>query len=146
MYEPIMVPPRDPRRTKRIALIVVGVVLVACCLGGAITGFWLLNGAKDEVPQIRSAASSYLDAVQAGDVDGAYGQLCNLSRSRVSQDSFAASMPSLRSYEIVSVTTMNEVGNLAGFVKTHLTLTDDTQLDEVIALVKEDGRWRVCNG
>jgi hypothetical protein len=145
MYEPAMVPPPRPRRTGRTVLIVVGVVLGLCCLGGLGAGLWFLNTVRTSLPQVRSATTTYLDDLRAGDTTAAYGLVCDSVRGHVSQESFTAGMnPRLANYQITGISINNVNGHTRARVSTRLTLVDGSQIDHVFPLVKEHGSWRVC--
>ncbi len=145
MYEPIMVPPRRPRRTLRTVLIVAGVVLGLCCVGGIVAGALLINAGRNELPRIQSDAVAYFDDVRAGDMAAAYGYLCDAVRSRVPEETFAAESRQPRDYRITGVRISNVNGRTRGFVSVHVVMTDGQSLDQVFTLVKEHGSWRICD-
>lgn len=146
MYEPMPAPPPKRGRPKRIVLIVLFAVLGLCAVGGAAGGLVLYKTVGKEVPAVRSAAASYLDALQAGDAGAAYGKLCDSVRSRLSRDAFAAQTSALRSYNITDVQVNNDNGTVTGAVSAHLTLPDGSATDRTFAVVKEHGTWTVCDG
>ncbi|MEH0983126.1 Rv0361 family membrane protein [Micromonospora sp. CPCC 205556] len=146
-YQPIPVPPRDNRRTLRIVLIVVGVVLAVCCLGGAVGGFFLYGAAKEAVGPVREATTGYLDAVRAGDHQRAYELLCREERERTSRADFdrrQAAEPRLVDYDIAGLTVNNTNGRVRGTATVRLTTETGGESTRVLTLVKEDGAWRLC--
>ncbi|OZV82220.1 hypothetical protein CA850_07895 [Micromonospora echinospora] len=145
-YQPVPAP-SAPRRTTRTILIVVGVVLVLCCLGGSIGGFWLYRTVKDAVGPASDSATTYLDAMRRGDHSAAYGQLCAPTRSRISEADFTrmqAAQPRLREYEITGVNVTSTNGRTEGSATVRLTQENGTETTQLFRLVKEDGTWRVC--
>ncbi|MGK5440991.1 Rv0361 family membrane protein [Micromonospora sp. URMC 105] len=146
-YQPIRVPPRDNRRTLRIVLIVVGVVLALCCLGGTVGGFFLYGAAKEAVGPAREATTSYLDAVRAGDHQRAYELLCREERERTSLADFGrrqAAEPRLVDHDIAGLTVNNTNGQVRGTATVRLTTETGGASTRVLTLVKEDGAWRLC--
>lgn len=145
-YQP-MPPPPAPRRTGRIVLTVVAVVLVLCCLGGSIGGFFLYRTVKDAVAPVSDSATSYLDAVRRGDHSAAYEQLCTTAKNRISESDFARQqslLPRLTDYDITGVNVANNNGDTRGTVTARLTREGAEPVTQVFTLVKEDGTWRVC--
>ncbi|SCG40542.1 protein of unknown function [Micromonospora echinaurantiaca] len=128
-------------------LIVVGVVLVLCCGGAGVGGFFLYKGVKGATDPARQAAESFVTDLEAGDTDGAYGQLCSQTRGRYARDAFArgvAQQPKIRGHKVngVNVSTVN--GRTSATVNMALTLDSGFTDQHTFLLVKEDGAWRVC--
>ncbi|GLY23388.1 DUF4878 domain-containing protein [Micromonospora sp. NBRC 101691] len=145
-YQPIPAP-SAPRRTTRNVLIAVGVVLVLCCLGGSISGFWIYRSVSDAVAPVSDSTTTYLDAVRRGDHSTAYGQLCAPMRNRVSEADFTrmqAAQPRLSDYDITGVHVANTNGRTEGTATVRLTQENGTETTQIFRLVKEDGAWRVC--
>ncbi|SCG52449.1 Rv0361 family membrane protein [Micromonospora coxensis] len=145
-YEPATAP-RSNRRTLRIVLVVVGVVLALCCVGGAVGGYLVYGAVKEAVGPVSDATTSYLDAVRAGDHQRAYGLLCRERRERTPLAEFTRqqeAQPRLVGYEVggVNVTTTN--GRVRGSATVRLTTETGSASTQVFTLVKEDGAWRVC--
>jgi hypothetical protein len=143
-------PPPQPKpgRTTRTVLIVVGVVLAVCCLGGIGFAKWGISSVQDSVKPAHDAADSYLGKVQAGDFTGAHAQLCTATQERLSQSAFVASytgQPKLRSYKITNTSVVNRNGRVSATVQAHLVTDSGLARDEVLRLVKlDDNSWRVC--
>ena len=75
---PFAAPPRDrDMRSLWIGLGVGGLVLVLCCVGGALGGGFLLGGLEGVArAQLASVVDDYLTALRAGDYATARAQLC----------------------------------------------------------------------
>ncbi|SCL39061.1 hypothetical protein GA0070624_6435 [Micromonospora rhizosphaerae] len=145
-YEPIMVPPRNSRTTRTV-LIVVGVVLSFCCVGGVVGGFALWNVVQHATGPAQDSVDRYAAAMVARDFPTAYGQLCGQVRNRLSQYEFArqqSAQPSVRSYEIVSVNVLNTNGRVHGEAQVRFVQSGGARTTQVFPLVKEDGEWRIC--
>ncbi|MDO3701739.1 DUF4878 domain-containing protein [Micromonospora sp. C28SCA-DRY-2] len=150
MTHPYQLPqaPQPPqRRTLRTVLIVVGVVLVLCCGGAGIGGFFLYKGVKGATDPARQAAESFVTELEAGNADAAYGQLCGDTRDRYPRDVFAqgvARQPKIRGHKVngVNVSTVN--GRTSARVTMALTLDSGFTDQHMFTLVKEDGVWKVC--
>ncbi|MEH0931212.1 Rv0361 family membrane protein [Micromonospora sp. CPCC 205558] len=147
-YEPIMVPGPRPNQALRTVLIVVGALLAVCCVVGACVGLWLYRSVKDSVEPARAAATAFLDDVQTGNHPGAYGRLCDRVRDTMTQEDFAraqAAQLKISSYEITNVDVKNYNGRLTATATVEAVQeTTGAQFSQALALVKEDGEWRVC--
>lgn len=142
-YFPPQQPPK-PKRSYKTLFIVLGIVVVLCCAGGIGTAFWGVDKFRGAVGAVRGAAAEYLDAVQAGDLDGAYGQLCSRSRSTFTRDEYAAETPKISSYHINGTSVSNINGVKTGTVTSDITLESGTSIASVLNLIKEQDDWRVC--
>ncbi|MFD0782413.1 hypothetical protein ACFQZ8_00510 [Micromonospora azadirachtae] len=145
-YEPIMVPPRNPR-TRRTVLIVVGVVLSLCCLGGVIAGIMLRNLSQEADGPVRETVDTFATAMVERDFPTAYGQLCGQLRSRQSQADFVRQQSgqfTATRYEIVGVNVSNINGRVRGEANVRWELADGSGGTQVLSLVKEDDDWRIC--
>ncbi|MEU5673690.1 hypothetical protein ABZ749_25710 [Micromonospora sp. NPDC047753] len=147
-YEPTMVPGPRPNRTLRTVLIVVGALLTVCCVIGTCVGLWLYRSVKDTVEPVRGAATAYLDDVRAGNYAGAYGRLCDRVRDTMPQEDFAriqSAQLKITSYEITGVNVNNYNGRVTGTVQVEVVqAATGARFTQGVALVKEDGEWRVC--
>ena len=85
---PFAAPPTD--RNKRglwIGLIVGGLVLVLCCVGGVFgIGLFYVGTIERAKTQATAAVEAYLDAVLAEDYELAHQQLCSRLAARISAD------------------------------------------------------------
>jgi hypothetical protein len=87
---PFAAPPRDKdRKSLWIGLGVGGLVLVLCCVGG-IFGFGSIMNTGNQLVanQAKSVVGAYLEALQEGDTDRAYAQLCDTLANRYGHDGF----------------------------------------------------------
>ncbi|MFJ6198571.1 hypothetical protein [Micromonospora sp. NPDC092111] len=145
-YQPIPAAPRG-NRTLRTVLVVVGIVLAVCCVGGAVGGWFIYGAAKDTLTPVREATTTYLDAVRAGDHQRAYDQLCARERERTTAAEFAqrqTTQPRLVGYDVDGVHVNNTNGLVRGTVTVRLTTDGGGTRTQVFTLLKEDGAWRVC--
>ncbi|MGB2569844.1 hypothetical protein ACPFP2_15520 [Micromonospora citrea] len=145
-YEPIMAP-KSSRRPLRIVLVVVGVVLALCCVGGAVGGFFVYGAVKETVGPVSEATTTYLDAVRSGDHQRAYDQLCRQRREQTSLAEFTRqqeAQPQVVGYRVGGVNVTNTNGRVRGSATVRLTTETGSTSTQVFTLVKEDGAWRVC--
>ncbi|MEW1589322.1 hypothetical protein AB0283_28190 [Micromonospora vinacea] len=147
-YAPMMVPGPRPNRTLRTVLIVVGALLAVCCVVGTCVGLWLYRSVKDSVEPVRAATTAFIDDVQAGNYPGAYGRLCDRVRDTMTQEDFArvqAAQLKISSYEITGVNVNNYNGRVTGTVTVQMVQqATGASFTQGMALVREDGQWRVC--
>ncbi|MEU9741399.1 hypothetical protein AB0E12_19690 [Micromonospora chersina] len=145
-YEPVMVPPKNPR-TRRTVLVVVGVVLSLCCLGGLIGGSVLWNLAREARGPAHDSVDTFAGAMVARDFPTAYGQLCSRMRNQQSQADFVRQQSerfTSTGYEIVGVNVTNRNGRVGAQADVRWLLPDGASGTQVLTLVKEDGDWRIC--
>ncbi|MER7589826.1 hypothetical protein ABTW72_20055 [Micromonospora sp. NPDC127501] len=147
-YEPMMVPDPRPNRTLRTVLIVVGALLAVCCVIGTCVGLWFYRSIRNSVEPAGAAATGFVDDVQAGNYPGAYGWLCDRVRDGMTQEEFArvqAAQLKISSYEITNVNVNNVNGRLTATATVEAVQeATGARLTQGLALVKEDGEWRVC--
>ncbi|MEU3456411.1 hypothetical protein ABZ671_22855 [Micromonospora sp. NPDC006766] len=144
-YEPAMVSPK--KNTTRTVLIVVGVVLAICCLGGVVGGFFLYGAVKDATGPAKTTVDTFAGALVSHDYPTAYGQLCGELRDRLSQDDFVRQQsngPLLDGYEIVGLNVQNNNGRVFGSASVRYTVRQGMPTTQTYALTKEDGAWRIC--
>lgn len=145
-YEPVMVPPKNPR-TRRTVLVVVGVVLSLCCLGGVIGGSVLWKLAREASGPAHESVDTFAGAMVARDFPTAYGQLCSQLRNRQSQADFVRQQSeqfTSTGYEIVGVNVTNRNGRVRGRADVRWLLPNGASGTQVLTLTKEDGDWRIC--
>lgn len=128
-------------------LIIVGIVALLCCGGAGVGGYFLFKGVANAVVPARNSVDTFLDHLQAGETDAAYGELCGQARAQFSQQQFAAlvdNRPRIAKHSITStmVNTMN--GRESATVGASLTYTDGSTDSHTFDLVKESGAWLVC--
>jgi len=141
------VPQPPKRRTLRTVLIVVGVVLVLCCGGAGVGGYFLYKGVKDATGPAKQAAEAFVGDLEGGDVAGAYGLLCGSTRERYTSDAFAegvAKQPKIRSHTVDGVFVSNMNGRTSATVNMGLTMDSGFTDRHTFTLVKEDGAWKIC--
>ncbi|TDC38983.1 hypothetical protein E1211_05640 [Micromonospora sp. 15K316] len=146
-YEPIMVPPKNPQR-RRTLLVVIGVVLSLCCLGGVVGGFVLRDVFQEAVGPARDSVDAFAAAMVEKDFPTAYGQLCGRLRDRQNETDFARQQTesfTATGYDIVNVNVVNTNGRLHGRADVRWTLPNGSGGTQVLTLVKEDGDWRICD-
>jgi hypothetical protein len=129
------------RQPLRRAGILTAVLLVA---GLVVGGFFLFRGHRAPEQGARLAADAFLTRLAAGNIAGAYDQLCNETRERVEREDFVAGIggrPAVSSYRIddvvasgphdatVSAALVDPVGASTPY---EMRVTDDR------------GTWRVC--
>lgn len=132
------------RRRRDLTILLALVLLAACCIGGIVAGSRVYNQASRAPGELRTAATQYLDAVRAGNLDGAYQQLCAQARNHESFENFKSHTARLSGYQILGVQIENHNGQTHGFVATRLTLTDNAVTDQTVPFINEDRRWRPC--
>ncbi|MBO4206282.1 Rv0361 family membrane protein [Micromonospora echinofusca] len=128
-------------------LVIVGIVLLLCCVGGVGGGFWFYNKVDAAVAPARDAASGYLDDLGRGDYPGAYARLCESTRSSTSEADFTrmqSSLPAITDYDITGTTITNNNGRVGGTVVVELTRGTGGEATQILTMAKEDGTWRVC--
>ncbi|MEU7930438.1 MULTISPECIES: Rv0361 family membrane protein [Micromonospora] len=141
-------PPQPPKkRTLRTVLIVVGVVLVLCCGGAGIGGFFLYKGVKGATDPARQAAESFVSHLEAGDPDAAYELLCGDTRAGYPREAFVqgvAKEPKIRGHKVNGVNVQSVNGRTTATVRMALQLDSGFTDQHMFMLVKEDGAWKVC--
>jgi hypothetical protein len=131
----------------RTVLIVVGVVVVLCCGGAGIGGFVLVKGVIGETGPARQSAEAFVNDLEAGNAQAAYGLLCSSTRSQFTSDAFAQGVrdqPKVRSYTVQGVFVANNNGDQSATVTMNLMLDSGFAELHTFTLVKEDGGWKVC--
>ena len=139
-------PPR-PQRPWKTILIVLGVVLVLCCGGAIFGGYRLFKGVQGATEPARTAADTFVTALERGDTDAAYLLLCKATQAKFTREAFTdgvSKQPKISSHSFSGVNVMNSGGKVSATVV--LVLTFDTSFTErhTFPLVKEDGQWLVC--
>jgi hypothetical protein len=138
--------PRRPNTVRRV-LIIIAVVLVVCCAGAVAAGYGLFRWYSSAAGPAQATTETFLADLERDDTAGAYGLLCNDSRSHLSRDSFTNlvhAQPRLRSHKIVgtSVSTVN--GTTTALITADLTRDGGVRDRHTVRLVKDGSAWRVC--
>ncbi|SNT62567.1 hypothetical protein SAMN05421812_114118 [Asanoa hainanensis] len=125
----------------RRAGILTAVLLVA---GLVVGGFFLFRGHRDPEQGARLAADSFLTRLAAGNIGGAYDQLCNETRERVERDDFVAGIggrPAVSSYRIDGVAA---TGPSDATVTAELLDPVGASTPYELRVTDDRGTWRVC--
>src|SRR6266536_3467749 len=118
-------PPPKKSNTLKIVLIVIGVIVALCCIGGAVCGYALYRAAKtgtENSGPARDSVNTFLGNIEAGQTNAAYDSLCEATKGKFTREQFA---------EYVAAS-----GNL--------TYADGKSNRHTIKLVEEGGAWKVC--
>ncbi|GIF96415.1 Rv0361 family membrane protein [Catellatospora citrea] len=140
--------PPKPKSPVRKILIICAIVLVLCCGGAGVAGFFAWRGITTALGPPRDAAVAYADDLVAGDYAGAYANLCRRTRELTSEQQYVAEQsarPRISGYSVAGVNVQQHNSTVSGVVTLELTRADDgSQYVLGIPLLKEDGQWRVC--
>jgi len=147
MAFPYQVPEPPKRHTLRLVLIIVGVVVVLCCAGAGIAGFFAYKGVKTATDPAQRTAESFVSDLESDNADAAYGLLCTQTRGSYTRDAFdqgLAKQPKIRSHKVNGVNVANINGRTSARVT--MALTEDSGFTDqhTFTLVKENGGWKVC--
>lgn len=146
-WQPTPSPPPQKSNTLRTVLIVVGSVLVLCCIGGVVGGVFLLKGVKTAVGPVQDAADEFVTDLEKDDTTAAYALLCQHTRSAFSPTTFAegvSSQSKISSHKIDGAMIRNVNGSTSATVTASLTMSTGFVDQHTFTLVKEDGGWKVC--
>jgi hypothetical protein len=141
------VPQPPKRRTLRTVLIVVGVVVVLCCGAAGVGGYFFFKSIGDATEPAKQAAEAFVSDLERGDVDAAYGRLCEGTRNKYARDAFAegvAKQPKIRSHAVRGVNVSNYNGKTRATVSMVLTLDSGFTDQHAFPLVQEDEAWKIC--
>ncbi|WP_018348919.1 hypothetical protein [Longispora albida] len=147
---PGWVPPgeaKPKRNTTKIVLIVVGVVLAVCCLGGVGGGFLFYRTIKGATQPASDAAEKFIVALEGEKYEEAHGQLCSSARTRYTVEqvsSIAKARGKVTGHDIRNVSVSNYNGDKSATVRARLDYAGGASGEHFFRLVDEDGTWRVC--
>ena len=135
--------PRVDADLRKPLTVVVGLVLLLCCGGLGLGGFFIFRPEQDPGVAVRIAADAFVSRLVAGNYGGAYDQLCADIRERLDRDEFVTSVggrPAVRSYQVEKIEAVD------GGYSVSVTLADPTGATEaqVLRVVEDRGTWRVC--
>jgi hypothetical protein len=125
---------------KRVG-IMGGTLVVAGLLAG---GFFALGGHRGPEQGARLAADVFLGRLAAGNIAGAYDQLCNETRGRVEREDFVAGIggrPAVTSYQIDAVVA---TGSHDATVTAALVDPTGAATPYELRVTDDRGTWRVC--
>jgi hypothetical protein len=118
----------------------IGVLVVLFCGGGAV----LIGQSFLDLNDVRAAAVRYLTAIQNGDFNGAYAQLCKQVQQKITPTALERA-PRLNSYEIASTSARIGFGHASrATVVARLHLTGGVTIAQRFPLMRVDGEWRLC--
>lgn len=138
-------PPR-PRRRLRVALLLVGVVLLLCGVGAAGLGLWSYQSVRRAATPARTAAEEFFARLVDGDPAAAYPLLCAATRQRWPPSEFTqrvTTAPRLMRYEVRHVRVTTRGGQPRATVTARLTRQWGPPEDRAVPVVRDDD-WRVC--
>lgn len=139
-------PPRAKNPALKIVLIVLAGLLVLCCIGGGIGGFFIYRAAKDVVPA-RDATRVFIKDLQSGDSADAFNHLCASTKSAFAQpvfNSIVAAQPKIIDFKFVKSSIQRVNGQTTATVTADLNLDTGRTERHTFSLAKENGKWLVC--
>ncbi|MDG4826812.1 hypothetical protein O7635_33600 [Asanoa sp. WMMD1127] len=125
---------------RRLGVLTAVLVVVGLVVGG----FFLFRGHRSPEQGARLAADSFLTRLAAGNIAGAYDQLCNETRGRVERDDFVAGIggrPAVSSYRIDDVVA---TGPQDATVSAALVDPGGASTAYEMRVTDDRGTWRVC--
>jgi hypothetical protein len=145
-YASPVLPPKK-NQTLKIVLIVLGALLVLCCIGALIAGAFGYKAFRDATGPAKSAVTGYYDDLKAGNYGSAYDRLCAESQEAVTREDFIGVqnlLPNITDYKITGVNVNNSNGKVTGSVNVTVTRERSGESTQTIELRKEGGDWKVC--
>jgi hypothetical protein len=138
--------PRPRRPTgKRIAVIVVAVVVICCgSLAGLGYGIYTLVGSQTD--PMRGAAVTFLDSLRTRDYTAAFVLLCDGTRDKYDVNALVdleAHRP-LKEFTVTGVYADDRSGQVDGRVTVTLEYADGTRESRALPMVQQKDGWRVC--
>jgi hypothetical protein len=128
-------------------MIVVAAVLAVCCLGGLGGGIWLYRAYNNNAGPARDTTTAYIDDVQAGKYQSAYGRLGKKVRDTISQEEYIrvqSAQLKIKNYEVEGVSISSHNGRVSATVTVRMVQETGAEFSQTIPLLKEDGEWRIC--
>ncbi|TFV52689.1 hypothetical protein [Blastococcus sp. TF02A-35] len=136
-------PPPGPRRS-RWATVGAPLLLVLVVLGSL--GFFADRGFVQAIAPAQEAADTYATALVEQRWDDAHGMLCEGSADEYTAEDLATTFgqPPLVAYSIDGVNVVWSNGRTTGDAAITFVTRSGVRERTSVALVEEDGRWRVC--
>src|ERR1043165_3950632 len=85
---PSDLPARKSMSRTGIVLIVVGVVVAVCCVGGGFGGYALFHAIKGATGPASAAGDSFVKDLESGNYGDAYQRLCDNTKKSFSEERF----------------------------------------------------------
>jgi hypothetical protein len=145
-YPPQFAPPPKKSNLKTV-LIIVGVVLGLCCVGGGVGGYFIYRQAAQLTQAERDAVHTFLRHLEAGANDSAYQDLCDSTRGNFDLQRFTDyvnARPRLSGHSITGFNVNSNNGEITGTVTATLNYVDGTSNAHTFDLIKDSGGWHVC--
>jgi len=139
-------PPPKKSNTLKIVLIVIGVIVALCCIGGAVGGYALYRAAKtgtENSGPARDSVNTFLGNIEAGQTNAAYDSLCEATKGKFGREQFAEYVAARGKLTSHTVDTAVVISN-QGTASVNLTYADGKSNRHTIKLVEEGGAWKVC--
>lgn len=128
-------------------LIVVGSVLVLCCLGGGIGGYFIYQAVKNTTNAATDATRAFIGDLESGDATNAYNHLCSSTKVSFPQAVFASivrSEPQITGYKITDRSVHSTNGQQTASITADLMRASGAVDRHTFPLKRESGKWLVC--
>jgi hypothetical protein len=144
--------PEAEKKPARVGLwLLIAAVVIVCgvCAGNRLLSS-VFSSTEELTPEENAAtvaASTYMDAVLAGDLPTAYGLTCMKIRDDMTLSEFEtyqSDRGQISRYELVDVHVSSSDGKLSGIVETQMYAVNGGTFPQNIAVIKESSGWRVC--
>ncbi|MEV0715152.1 hypothetical protein [Asanoa sp. NPDC050611] len=129
------------RRPLKRAGIMGGTLVVA---GLVVGGFFTLGGHRGPEQGARLAADVFLTRLAAGNIGGAYDQLCNETRGRVEREDFVAGIGGRSAVSSYTIGAVVPAGSHDATVSAELVDPTGATTPYELRVTDDRGTWRVC--
>ncbi|MGI5243802.1 Rv0361 family membrane protein [Dactylosporangium sp. CA-139066] len=140
--------PQPPKsNTLRTVLIVVGSLLVLCCIVAVVGGYFLFRNSGKDIQQAQDTTDVFVTDLEQSKLDAAYGMLCDATKGQFTADAFTqfvGKQPVIKRHELAGTSVMNQMGRVTARVSVNLWLDTGSTSGHVFPLLKEGGTWKVC--
>ncbi len=128
-------------------MIVVGIVLAVCCVGGIVVGGLVFTSIRNAAKPAQASVDTFVTHLEAGETDAAYDSLCSRARDQFTREQFAQivndqSKPTQHTMLGANVSNVN--GRASASVTAELHYSDGRTDRHLFLLEQEAGVWRVC--